>query len=317
MPTSRTSTNMSLGLRSSGSAYSSSYDSRSCSDGTGISRYQKSSDESGICHCKQFLENIPEDGGVMTTLAPLPDLLPTLLRLYLILERFPVSQRSGIHRVTSHVMNYVKILWEYDFVLNIILVQDDGESENPLLDEKWTRVDSFVQHLIGVLDTLVERKAKYKLMGLECIFLLNNAHFLLQQLQKLEMKSALQHEWIPKYNNQVEHQIMRYLDLSWQPVCSCLDAHTTWTQVLFPCFHPHPHPLTIFYAMLESTCAVQQDWKIEDPKLRQQVRKAVSSRVIQCYQSYLQLQKKNVKFQKHVRYTPQELENKLMELFEG
>lgn len=123
------------------------------------------------------------------------------------------------------------------------------------------------------------------------------------------MKSALQQDWILRYENQVKHQITRYLELSWLPVMSCLDAHTP-TQALFPCFHL---PLTTrFYEMLESTCAEQQNWRIEDPKLRNNVRKAVSSHVVQCYQAHLQ--KKGMKLHK---YIPQEIENKLMELFQG
>lgn len=279
---------------------------------------------------------------VITMLPTSPDLLPVILRLYATLGTFPidqlngitkelrkcvrkilrrvcslsqtqsglyhVAQRGGVHKITLYVMNYVKFLWEHDSVINnIIAYQADGESEN---GEEWTQVDSFVQHFIGRLDALLERMARHEsMMGLECISLLNNAHFILNRLRKLEVKSALQQDWILRYENQVKHQITRYLELSWLPVMSCLDAHTP-TQALFPCFHL---PLTTrFYEMLESTCAEQQNWRIEDPKLRNNVRKAVSSHVVQCYQAHLQ--KKGMKLHK---YIPQEIENKLMELFQG
>uniref|UniRef100_A0A0D9WWS5 Exocyst subunit Exo70 family protein n=2 Tax=Leersia perrieri TaxID=77586 RepID=A0A0D9WWS5_9ORYZ len=279
--------------------------------------------------------------GVMTMLPPSSDLLPSILRLYMTLKSFPIDQVNviaselkrcvreileglcslvqsglyivpqgdGIHKTTSYMMNYIKYLWEHNSLLNIILAQDGGESKNSLHGEKWTQLDYFVQSLIGHLDSLLERISKYNSKELQHFFLLNNSHFILEKLQKLDMKSPLQHSWITKYHNQVEYHIMRYLEHSWKPILSCLDTRNI---ILFPCFHLPP--VTRFYTMLTSTCAEQKYWKIEDPELRQVVRKTVSSQVTQCYQAYLE---RNVKHQKHAPCTYQELENKLMELFEG
>ncbi|BAT00597.1 Os07g0211000, partial [Oryza sativa Japonica Group] len=269
--------------------------------------------------------------GVMTMLSPSSDLLPAILRLYVTLEIFPVNQVNGIaselkrcvreifqgqcslalngiysvprgggiHNITSYMMNYIKYMWEHDSLLNVILAQDDGESENPLHDGKWTRLDYFVQSLIGYLDSLLETISKYQSTEFQCIFLLNNAHFILEILEKLDMKSALQQSWITRHHNQVEYQIARYLEHSWEPILSRLVARKN---ILFPCFHLPP--LTEFYTMLNNNCAVQKYWKIEDPKLRQVVRKTISSRVTQCYQAYLG---RSVKNQKRAHYTSEDL----------
>uniref|UniRef100_J3MJE7 Uncharacterized protein n=1 Tax=Oryza brachyantha TaxID=4533 RepID=J3MJE7_ORYBR len=173
--------------------------------------------------------------GMVTMLPTSPDLLPAMLRLFMtlkcvrnILHRLcSLPQNGSCQMVASYVMNHVRVVREHDAVLNIVLAQDTGQS-----DEEWRRVDSFV-HYLNAFRTGAASQAGD------------------------EVCAVLQQNWIAKHSDQVERLMAARLFLLG---CSYIDT-------------------------------------------------------VQCYQAYLQ--KKSAKLQKHARYTPQEIENMLMKLFEG
>lgn len=272
---------------------------------------------------------------VMNMLPSSPEKLPALLKLYTGFGTFPVNrvcdilrvlkvcardilhglkslvsmydpsstpQGGGIHKVTAYLMTYIKWLQDHGSLVDSILARDD--EGNPSHELRKDSLNFFVEDLIFCLYHVLERSSKlYESEGLRWIFLLNNTHLILRKLKDSG------YDWILKYQNQFEQLLAAYLESSWGPVLSCLEI-----KMGMLCLWFSRPPVARFNAKLEVAYVAQKNWRIEDPELRHVVRKAVSARVLEGYQAYLQ---SCVNCEKYQRYTPQDLDVKLMELFEG
>jgi hypothetical protein len=104
----------------------------------------------------------------------------------------------------------------------------------------------------------------------------------------------------------VEQYIESYIEVSWAPMLSCLSNPTPL------CLGRNHSPLSKFESEFQKTYTTQKLWKVPDPELRKRLRKAVIEKIIPDYTRYIEDSKViNPKF------TPQELEEMLQELFEG
>lgn len=140
--------------------------------------------------------------------------------------------------------------------------------------------------------------------SLGILFLINNSHFIWQQLHPMfDMAFPM-----AVLNRKIDDYIQSYLHLSWGPVLSCL--------------HHDPGPLrrgryyssalTQFEFEFHKVYRAQRFWKVPDPELRGKLRRAIANKVTSGLKKFLDDKKVTTP-----RITPQELVDMLQELFEG
>jgi len=104
----------------------------------------------------------------------------------------------------------------------------------------------------------------------------------------------------------VEDYMETYLQVSWSPVLSCLLTPTP------SCFGKNCSPLPKFEFEFQKTYSTQKLWKVPDPELRKNLRRAITEKINSGYTKYIE--DNNVTT---LKFTPQNLQEMLQELFEG
>uniref|UniRef100_A0A0D9V9N3 Exocyst subunit Exo70 family protein n=1 Tax=Leersia perrieri TaxID=77586 RepID=A0A0D9V9N3_9ORYZ len=218
-----------------------------------------------------------------------------------------VPQGGGVHEVTRYVMNYIRLLLHHKSTLNLILTNDDSNK-----DERMHSLDHIVQDLMICLESMLNKASEaYDPQGLRYFFLMNNLHFAVKQVEGTELISHLGQSWVQVHRQFIEQYMKTYVDLSWGPALSCLSARKG---MLGGCFS-QPSSTVRFSLQFDSTYYNQECWKVEDPQLREKVRRAVCDKVILAYQPHYDKYTKAKR--KHEWYTPELLKAQLMKLFEG
>ncbi|KAL6873947.1 hypothetical protein ACP4OV_014029 [Aristida adscensionis] len=107
----------------------------------------------------------------------------------------------------------------------------------------------------------------------------------------------------------IENYIQEYLQVSWEPVMSCLDDPTPQL-----CLNlGKSSPMLKFESEFQKTYIAQKLWKVPDPVLRTKLRKAIIKKVTSGFTKHLE-DNNNITTS---RFTPEELKEMLEDLFEG
>ncbi|XP_066375322.1 exocyst complex component EXO70E2-like [Miscanthus floridulus] len=156
---------------------------------------------------------------------------------------------------------------------------------------------SLIAEMVSCLEEkLITMSQLFLDQGLSFLFLLNNLNFIWEQLEYYYIKVD-----VAAITRKVDHYIESYIQ-----VLSCL-------------FNPTPlylvtkySPLSKFESEFQKTYTTQKLWKVPDPELRKWLRKSVIEKIIPGYTKYIEDSKVT-----NPKFTPQELEEMLQELFEG
>ncbi|CAL5046114.1 unnamed protein product [Urochloa decumbens] len=253
--------------------------------------------------------------------------------------RVSLAEAGGVHKATTLMMNYVMLLSQNEGALSFVL-HDSGASGSVL--------DLF-RDLISCWEKQLERAADLiSDPGLRYVFLMNNCSFISKKLSSLllppwtlmedyKIERPRERDYrkrlppMQDYVNQadpnlrakietdsnmdglvhIQSFIEAYLDVSWEPVMSCLN-------------HGKPHGFLRgggttckFESEFWRTYDTQKLWKVPNPELRKRLRKAIIEKVISGYSKYLAERTAKGKSTSQPNNTPHELEQALKELFEG
>ncbi|CAL4995318.1 unnamed protein product [Urochloa decumbens] len=210
----------------------------------------------------------------------------------------------GICKVTRSLVTYIKSLgddyWRLDHI-----VRRAAELGNYYFPErnKTDPLTTLTMEMVYSLQLkLAKRSESFADQSLRLIFLINNIHFIWQQLHPLFPKEIHMALLTPK----IEGHIRKYLQVSWEPVLSCLHNHTPNY-----CFITNS-ALPKFDSEFQKTYTAQKLRKVPDPELRTRLRKAIVEKVVSGLTKYLE--DNNIT---SPGITPQEREEMLLELFEG
>ncbi|KAG1363483.1 exocyst complex component EXO70B1-like [Cocos nucifera] len=236
------------------------------------------------------------------------------------------SQSGEIHPLTRYVMNHIRLLMNYSSSLNVLLA--DGEvdgGESSVRDESMTPLSHCIDLLISDLECKLGEKSKlYEDDGMPYIFLMNNLLYIVQEARDSELKILLGDDWVRKRRRQIRQHATSYLRASWTKVLSCLkddglggssgSSHNVSREALKERFKN-------FNLAFEEICRTQAKWKVPDSQLREELRISISEKVIPAYRSFVgrfhgQLEGGR-HVAKYVKYTPEDIENYLSDLFEG
>ena len=241
------------------------------------------------------------------------------------------KQESGIHPLTSYVMNYLKFLMDYEGTLNELLgkkgLYDTPELKNEEDQQYSGTVSPLGRHvleIISFLESNIEEKSKlYEDSGLRYVFLMNNMQYMVKRVKDGELRTVLGDDWIKKRRGQIRQHSRSYLRASWIRIISFVrddglsgggssgNAFKTAIKERFKSFN----------VAFEEIYRTQSTWIVTDPQLREELRIQISDMLIPAYRSFsarfgghLEGGRHSAKYKK---YSTEDLERCLSDLFEG
>ncbi|KAJ9173199.1 hypothetical protein P3X46_016362 [Hevea brasiliensis] len=238
---------------------------------------------------------------------------------------------GGIHHLTRYVMNYINTLTDYRETLNLLLMDRDGEDPitsspdtSPPTEEENTSGITYnaspmalhFRSVTSILECNLDEKAKlYRDPSLQHIFLMNNIHYMAQKVKNSELRHIVGDDWIRKRNWKFQQHAMNYVRATWSSVLSLLkdEGNSSSDSV----------PKTLlkerfrsFYLAFEEVYRTQTAWIIPDAELREDLRISTSLKVIQAYRTFVGRHTNHIS-DKHIKYSADDLQNYLLDLFEG
>ncbi|GAA0170015.1 membrane traffic protein [Lithospermum erythrorhizon] len=243
-------------------------------------------------------------------------------------SRKPV-QNGDIHPLTRYVMNYVKLLVDYSETLDELLRKTEENTEQEEKDEGYNseaeRMSCIGQRLMLLIKSLesnLEEKSRlYEEGGLQYVFLMNNILYIVSKVKESELRTKLGDQWIRKRRGQVRQYATSYLRASWSKALSCLKDEGTGGSSTNASKVALKERFKNFNACFEDIYRIQTAWKVSDPQLREELRISISEKVIPAYRSFLGRFGSHLESGRHagkyIKYTPDDLENYLLDLFEG
>uniref|UniRef100_A0A2N9ICX2 Exocyst subunit Exo70 family protein n=1 Tax=Fagus sylvatica TaxID=28930 RepID=A0A2N9ICX2_FAGSY len=195
-------------------------------------------------------------------------------------------QSGEIHPLTRYVMNYVKLIVDYSDTLNLLLeVGEDDDEINALRKE-----DSD--------DLKLTPKVKDSDLG-----------------------GLLGDNWVRKRRGQIRQFATSYLRASWSKVLSCLKDEGIGGSSSNASRVALKERFKNFNACFEEIYRIQSAWKVPDAQLREELRISISEKVIPAYRSFMGRFGNQVESGRHagkyIKYTADDLEGYLLDLFEG
>ncbi|XP_071710332.1 exocyst complex component EXO70E2-like [Rutidosis leptorrhynchoides] len=239
---------------------------------------------------------------------------------------------GGNHHLTRYVMNYIKTLTDYSDSLNACLkdkdqLKDDQDSSfSPDISPDSRNGNSFsspmalhFRSLMSILECNLEEKAKlYKDDALGHLFMMNNINYMAEKVKNSELRDVLGDDWIRKRNWKFQQYAMSYERATWSSILNLLredglsnsGSSGSTTRTLLR------ERLQAFYAAFEDIYKSQTGWSIPNIQLRDDVRISMSLKVIQAYRNYVGRHANNIS-ERYIKYTADDLENYILDLFEG
>ncbi|XP_073269262.1 exocyst complex component EXO70B1-like [Primulina huaijiensis] len=236
-------------------------------------------------------------------------------------------QNGGIHPLTRYVMNYAKLIVDYSDTLNSLLETLENKSglekkNNDNLETSFSLIAQRLLALISSLESNLEEKSRmYEDGAMPYIFLMNNILYIVQKVKDSELRKVLGDNWIKKRRGLIRQHATHYLRAAWSKVLSYLKdegiggSSSSATKVALK------ERFKNFNTCFEDIYRIQTAWKVPDPQLREELRISISEKVIPAYRSFLGRFGSQLESGRHagkyIKYSPEDLENYLLDLFEG
>nr|GMC67353.1 exocyst complex component EXO70B1-like [Ipomoea batatas] len=239
---------------------------------------------------------------------------------------------GGIHHLTRYVMNYMKTLMDYSRTLNELLKDEEKEDSVTISPEmspsseddtasRNSSSSSMAQHFrsfTSVLECNLEAKSKlYKDEALRHLFLMNNLHYIAEKVKNSELRTVLGDDWIRKCNWKFQQHARSYERGTWSSILSLLrdeglqnSGSNSISRTLLK------DRLQSFYLAFEEVYKNQTGWTVPDPQLRDDLVIKTSLNVIQGYRTFVGRHAINIS-DRQIKYTADDLESFLLDLFEG
>ncbi|KAI3499562.1 hypothetical protein L1887_35365 [Cichorium endivia] len=233
-----------------------------------------------------------------------------------------------IHPVTRYVMNYIKLLVDYSDSLNTLLPnsQEHDPTSKELDDidsgDTLSPISCRLLSLITTLEANLDEKSKlYDDSALRYIFLMNNILYIVQKVKNSELRNLLGDRWIRKHRGQIRQWHTSYLRAAWGKALLCLKdegiggGSSSQSKLILK------EKFKNFNACFEEIYRVQSLWKVPDDQLREELRISISEKVLPAYRAFVGRHGSQFESGRHagkyVKYSPDDLENHLLDLFEG
>ncbi|XP_061947602.1 exocyst complex component EXO70E2-like [Populus nigra] len=235
---------------------------------------------------------------------------------------------GGVHPLTKYVMSYLNALTGYRETLNFLLKDQDGEDTmslspdiNPSTEEENAREGAcdgsplalHFRSVASILECNLDDKAKlYRDASLQHIFLMNNIHYMAQKVMNSNLQSILGDGWIRKHNWKFQQHEINYERNTWSSILATLEeeGNSNSSRTLLK------ERFRNFYTAFEEVYRTQTAWSIPNAHLREDLRISTSLKVIPAYRTFVGRHTNQIS-DKHIKYSADDLQNYLLDLFEG
>ncbi|CAF1792088.1 unnamed protein product [Brassica napus] len=235
-----------------------------------------------------------------------------------------------VHPLTSYVINYVKFLFDYQATLKQLFSEfGNGDDSNSQLASVTMRImQAFQNNLEG-------KSKQYKDQALTHLFLMNNIHYMVRSVRRSEAKDLLGDDWVQRHRRVVQQHANLYKRTAWTKVRPIYITQTSSAQGLTSSGGGSveggnssgvsrgllKERFNMFNMQFDELHQRQSQWTVPDTELRESLRLAVAEVLLPAYRSFLKrfgpLVESGKNSQRYIKYTAEDLERLLGELFEG
>lgn len=230
---------------------------------------------------------------------------------------------GGLHPITRYVMNYLRAACRSRLTLEQVFEETALPSKDyTKLEDRAAASSSLsvqMDWIMELLESNLEAKSKiYKDLSLSSVFLMNNGRYIVQKVKDSELGSLLGDDWIRKHSVKSRQYLGNYLKSSWSKVVGVLK---TDSGSLAPSAATMKEKLKSFNLQFEEICKTQSTWVIFEHQLREEARISVAKILIPAYQNFIaryqSLPELAKRTDRHLKYTAEDVEARITELFEG
>ncbi|KAG2279249.1 hypothetical protein Bca52824_050469 [Brassica carinata] len=224
-----------------------------------------------------------------------------------------------VHPLTSYVINYLPSDVEATFLG--IWKWDDSNSQ----------LASVTMRIMQALQNNLEGKSKqYRDPALTHLFLMNNIHYMVRSVRRSEAKDLLGDDWVQRHRRIVQQHANLYKRTAWTKILQTSSAQGLTSSGGGSLEGGNSSGVSkgllkerfkMFNMQFDELHQRQSQWTVPDTELRESLRLAVAEVLLPAYRSFLKrfgpLVENGKNPQKYIKYTAEDLERLLSELFEG
>ncbi|CAO2184407.1 unnamed protein product [Urochloa humidicola] len=232
-----------------------------------------------------------------------------------------------IHPMTRYVLNYCGLLADSRATLDAVLGDaglDDDDNDDAAA-AATTPAARCIRELLTLLLGKVEEKSRlYDDAGLQNIFLMNNLYYVVQKVRESPpLRELLGDDWLRRHRGQIRQYEAAYLRASWMALLSthlrrdgggAVGARPAAAGTGHRAAQQGPSAKG-FNAAFQELYRAQTAWKVADPQLREELRIAVSERLIPAYRAFVGQGSRHPA--RHVKCSLEDLEDYMLDFFEG
>ncbi|XP_065004348.1 exocyst complex component EXO70E2-like [Musa acuminata AAA Group] len=237
---------------------------------------------------------------------------------------------GGVHHLTKYVMNYIKALSAYSETLGLILEDQQGADQSSSTEDggRKTSLDQsplswHLKSLTTILETNLDHKSQlYNDVSLRNIFMMNNICYMVDKVKLSNLRNFFGDEWIRVHIRKFHVHEQKYERASWTSVLSFLRAeglHKPGCSI--PSLTVLKDRFRGFNHAFEEVYKAQTAWFVPNDGLREDLRISVSAQLIQAYRIFEGRYASHLDGERHreryIKYSPDDLEEYLLDLFEG
>ncbi|WOL14857.1 hypothetical protein Cni_G23638 [Canna indica] len=178
-------------------------------------------------------------------------------------------------------------------------------------NSRRTKVTALLAGLLLVLLCKLDAKARaYRDAGLSYLFLANNLQYIVSRVQSCRLREVLGEEWAARHAAKARQHAAAYERVAWAKVAAEIPVGKVGAGEA-------RERMLAFSTGLEEACAAQAGWVVADEGMREEVRASVRGMVLPAYRSFYKRWRAVPEFEACARFSPEEVEGRLGELFSG
>ncbi|KZV35064.1 hypothetical protein F511_04369 [Dorcoceras hygrometricum] len=237
---------------------------------------------------------------------------------------------SGIHNLTTEVMDYLTILSDYSSILADIFpeypppspvnlsVQEPNIGFSDSDEIPAAPLSRLLAWLISVLLNKLDAEAKnYKDASLAHLFLANNLQHVVVKSRTSNLKYLLGEAWVTKHESKIKQFVESYERLAWSHVIDTLPSEPT--DVGTP--EKVKETFKKFNVSFDQAYGKQSECVVPDSQLRDDIKVSIARKIFRRYREFYSTHsstmRRNESMVSVVRYTPEDVGHHLSDLFFG
>lgn len=255
-------------------------------------------------------------------------------KLFLSFEDTVLNEQSNtplakgkIHSMTRYAMDYVSRILLYKESLKDILVSVPTKGLGNLDEEKFLEVQGrtpLEQHMTWIIISLkinlAGKSCHYGDPSLRYAFILYNVNYIVQVINESpKLRVIIGKEHMSKLDKDVAEAEQNYVSSTWDKVLCCLgdDGLNQWlTFYSGVSRNALKQKLKKFNKVFEEVCETQCTELVANTQIRGQILQLILRKLIPAYKSFLDKLTGSERYNHmYIKYSPQDLENKVQNLF--